>query len=424
MQNLEENIKETTQVNLSSSILDRLNKADREAWFCFTQNKYKLPYPYGGFEHRLAVGAKDICNGTIKDFETFLKNHLQEHIYGFFGYDLKNEIEPHLKSALPFTINWPHLYFFIPNEIIDFQDYTTKNSDQCSSELVQEIKKETLNSSFTLHPRMTFSEYEEKVRNIKRHIEDGDVYELNLCMEFFAEDVSLDPIRLYQTLAEKSPVPFSSLLKIEGDRYILCASPERFLKRIGQKLITQPMKGTIRRGNNENEDIHLRNKLLHDEKERAENMMIVDLSRNDLAKNSAPGSVTVEDLFGIYPFRFVHQMVSTITSEALPDRSFADIFRGTFPPGSMTGAPKIRSMELIEQYEQVRRGPFAGALGYFEPNGDFDLNVIIRTIFYHKSKKILNFQVGSAITYDSDPKKEYEECLLKAEVLRKVISKV
>lgn len=401
------------------NLTDLLTNADRQGCFCFTQNNYNRAYPYDGFKNRLAVGTSAVCAGNLSDFEKFLEKYSGQHLFGYFGYDLKNDIEPHLESNLPPTCPWPNLYFFVPESVIEFPDGVSTITNSSFSEY-----KKISESSIAVRPRMAYSDYREKAEAVKKHIEEGDVYELNLCMEFFAENVSLDPVALYLKLSRESPVPFSSLLKIEQDRYIICASPERFLKKTGQKLITQPMKGTIRRGNSEEEDNYLRKILFNDEKERAENMMIVDLSRNDLAKNSVPGSVTVEELFSIYPFRYVHQMISTVTSEALPDRNTGTILHGVFPPGSMTGAPKIRAMELIEQYEQVKRGPYSGALGYFEPNGDFDLNVIIRTIFYDRSKKILSFQVGSAVTFDSDPAKEYEECLLKAEAMRRVIAEV
>lgn len=416
---------DTKTLQEARHLKDLLADADRHSHFCFTQNNYRQTYPYGGLQNRLAVGAKAVCSESLSNFEKFLTKHSGDYLFGYFGYDLKNEIEPHLKSTLPSTGHWPNLYFFVPESVLELPEDLLQADSAPFLKPEDENKEKTIsNSPVAVRPRMAYSEYLEKVECIKKHIEEGDVYELNLCMEFFAEDVSLNPIALYLKLSRESPVPFSSLLKIEQGRYIICASPERFLKKIKQTLVTQPMKGTCRRGNTDAEDAALRERLFLDEKERAENMMIVDLSRNDLAKNSIPGSVTVEELFGIYPFRYVHQMISTVTSEALPNRSTGDILRGVFPPGSMTGAPKIRAMELIEQYEQVKRGPYSGVLGYFEPNGNFDLNVIIRTIFYDRSKKILSFQVGSAVTFDSDPQKEYEECLLKAEAMRKVIAEV
>jgi para-aminobenzoate synthetase component I len=189
------------------------------------------------------------------------------------------------------------------------------------------------------------------------------------------------------------------------------------LKKEGNRLISQPIKGTIRRGENEAEDQLLRQQLRNDEKELAENMMIVDLVRNDLARSARTGSVKVEEMFGIYAFRQVHQMISTVTAQLKEAIPFTEAIRQAFPMGSMTGAPKIRAMELIDQYEQSRRGLFSGAVGYITPEGDFDFNVVIRSILYNAANHYLSFHVGSAITYDSVPEKEYEECLLKAQAI-------
>jgi para-aminobenzoate synthetase component 1 len=216
-------------------------------------------------------------------------------------------------------------------------------------------------------------------------------------------------------------MPFSALLKVEN-KYVLCASPERFLKKTGQTLISQPIKGTIRRGNSPEEDQTNYQILKNSEKEIAENMMIVDLVRNDLARSAVVGSTRVAEFFGIYPFRQVFQMISTIEAELSPNVSPQKAIANAFPMGSMTGAPKIRAMELIDRYENSRRGVFSGAIGYFSPQGDFDFNVVIRSLFYDASKQKLSFQVGSAITYDAQAETEYQECLLKAQAIRQVLA--
>src|SRR5690606_8474955 len=190
----------------------------------------------------------------------------------------------------------------------------------------------------------------------------------------------------------------------------------------GHKIISQPIKGTMRRGSNESEDNVLKDQLYHSEKERAENMMIVDLVRNDLARSAIPGSVKVDELFGIYTYPKVHQMVSTVSANAGSDVAFSEIIRNAFPMGSMTGAPKVSAMKLIEQFESSRRGLFSGAAGYITPNGDFDFNVVIRSILYEQKTKKISFQVGSAITYDAVPDQEYQECQLKAEAMRQVLT--
>ena len=218
-----------------------------------------------------------------------------------------------------------------------------------------------------------------------------------------------------------SPNPFSAFYKV-AHNYLLCASPERYLKKVEDKIYSQPIKGTSKRElNNLIEDENNKMNLLNSEKERAENVMIVDLVRNDLSKICMEGSVKVEELFGIYSFPQVHQMISTISGDLKNDRDLADIFRATFPMGSMTGAPKKKVMELIELYEKTKRGIFSGALGYITPEGDFDFNVVIRSILYNSSDKYLSIQAGSAITFNSNAEKEYEECLLKIEAMKKAL---
>lgn len=239
-------------------------------------------------------------------------------------------------------------------------------------------------------------------------------------MEFRFEATGIDALDTFKTLIQKSPMPFSTFFKVK-DQYIICSSPERFLKKEENQLISQPIKGTIKRGRNEEEDAILKNNLRTSEKEMAENLMIVDLVRNDLARSSVPGTVNVEELFGIYSFRQMFQMISTVTSIKRDNIDSVKVIRNAFPMGSMTGAPKIKAMELIEKYEASKRGVFSGAAGYFTPDMDFDFNVIIRSIFYNSTSKRLSFQVGSAITYDADPEYEYNECLLKAKAIFEIL---
>jgi para-aminobenzoate synthetase component 1 len=221
-------------------------------------------------------------------------------------------------------------------------------------------------------------------------------------------------------LLQKSPTPFASYFKYDH-QYLLCASPERFIKKSGDKLFSQPIKGTIKRGVDEAEDAQLKNELLHSEKELAENLMIVDLVRNDLARSSKTGSVNVDELFGIYSFKQVHQMISTVSSIIKNDTHIIDAIKHAFPMGSMTGAPKIMAMELIEKYETTKRGLYSGAIGYIAPNGDFDFNVVIRSLQYNAATKYLSYEVGSAITFDSIAEQEHDECLLKAKAIMDVL---
>ncbi|HYH55616.1 MAG TPA: anthranilate synthase component I family protein, partial [Anseongella sp.] len=259
-------------------------------------------------------------------------------------------------------------------------------------------------------------DYLETVEAIRRHIREGDVYELTFCLDFYAGDYQCDPAALFSRLNSAAPAPFASFLKL-GEHHIICASPERFLKKTGSNILSQPVKGTIRRSGRPAEDEQLKSALRNSEKEQAENVMIVDLVRNDLARSAVPGSVKVSELFGIYSFPHWHQMISTVEAEARPGLHPLEIIRHAFPMGSMTGAPKIMAMRLIEQYERTKRGAFSGAIGYFTPGRDFDFNVVIRSVLYNSGRKQLLFPVGSAITYDSLPENEYQECLLKAQAI-------
>ncbi|HMG82080.1 MAG TPA: anthranilate synthase component I family protein, partial [Ferruginibacter sp.] len=246
-------------------------------------------------------------------------------------------------------------------------------------------------------------------------------YELNFCQEFYAEPASIDPIAVYQQLTKLSPNPFAALYKL-NDRYCLCASPERYLKKMGETVISQPIKGTAKRDlANKLLDEERKTSLLNSNKERSENVMVVDLVRNDLSKICQEGSVKVDELFGIYSFPQVHQMISTVSGRLQNDIHWVDAIKATFPMGSMTGAPKKRVMELIEKYEQTKRGLFSGSIGYINPEGDFDFNVVIRSILYNSNTQYLSFQTGGAITFYSNAAEEYEESLLKAEAIKTVL---
>jgi para-aminobenzoate synthetase component 1 len=384
-------------------------------------------------EFALAAGVKHACVGTNQDdFETlqvFKSKHQNEYCFGFFTYDLKNQIED-LNSNNWDGINFPSLYFFVPEHLLIIHKngaITFKSNLFNSFEEWRESIEKYEQSSIATHEKTVLKQrvskeiYLENIEKIKHHIIAGDVYEMNYCMEFFDDDASINPIEIYKQLQEKSPVPFGSFIKY-FDKYLACASPERFILKQAEKLFSQPIKGTIKRNlNNEIEDNHLKELLLHSEKERAENLMIVDLVRNDLAHSSKTGTVKVEELFGIYSFKQVHQMISTVSSDIRENVDAVQAIKNAFPMGSMTGAPKVMAMELIEQYEATKRGLYSGAVGYFAPNGNFDFNVVIRSIQYNESNKYLSLMVGGAITFDSIAAHEYDECLLKAQATMQVL---
>ena len=269
--------------------------------------------------------------------------------------------------------------------------------------------------------RITKADYINTIHKLQQYILRGDCYEINFCQEFFAEHAVINPLQVYHKLIAISPNPFAALYKV-NDKFCICASPERYLKKDGNTIISQPIKGTTKRDLiSQERDLENKNYLSQSEKEKSENVMVVDLVRNDLSKVCKQGTVKVDELFGVYSFPQVHQMISTISGQAKDDIDWVDIIKATFPMGSMTGAPKKRVMELIEQYEQTKRGLFAGAIGYISPNGDFDFNVVIRSIFYNATTQYLSFQAGGAITFYSNAEKEYEESILKVAAMRKVL---
>lgn len=392
----------------------------------FTHNS--IPYPEGAFPHMLAAGAERVWETAQIPFQALAEIHEQHKswLMGYFSYDLKNEIHQ-LSSRQPDSTGFPLSLFYQPAHLLFFHDkeveiYSTSAPEQLYQQILQTNPASAAKPQqpVSLHRHMSREDYLQKVGAIRQHILEGDCYELNLCQEFSATQTAIDPLSLFLQLNKESPTPFATFQRF-GAHYLLCASPERFLKKEGCQLISQPIKGTIRRGDTPAEDAQLKHQLRHDEKELAENMMIVDLVRNDLAMSSLPGSVEVNELFGIYSFRQVHQMISTVKSRLRPGITFTEAIRNAFPMGSMTGAPKRKVMELIEQYEHSRRGLYSGAVGFITPEADFDFNVVIRSLVYNADSKTLSFQVGGAITYDSVAEKEYEECLLKARAILQVL---
>jgi para-aminobenzoate synthetase component 1 len=286
--------------------------------------------------------------------------------------------------------------------------------------LKQEPIETKESSVVTVQPRISKESYIEKVNTLLEHLHRGDVYEANFCMEFYAENTSINPLEKFERLNAISQTPFAVYFK-NNQQYLLSATPERYLRKEGEHLISQPIKGTAKRFQDKTEDEQSKANLASDPKERAENIMITDLVRNDLSRTAQKGSVQVQELCAIYSFEQVHQMISTITSKLDNKYSNIDVLRMTFPMGSMTGAPKISVMKIIDELEETKRGLYSGAIGYFSPNGDFDFNVVIRSILYNQKNKYVSFSVGSAITSLSQPESEYEECLLKAKAMHEVL---
>jgi len=362
----------------------------------------------------------------LKDYQTITK----DWIFGYLTYDLKNAVE-NLKSKNIDGLEFPDLYFFQPKKLFFFKgnqveiQYLKMVDDEFESDLkaIQKINESTnqqIDNPIKIKLRIHKDEYFEKINQMLAHIYRGDIYEANFCQEFYAENTEINPLETYNKLNGISNPPFATFIKC-NDKYLLSASPERYLKKEGNSVISQPIKGTAKRSLDKVEDSKLKEELLKNEKERSENIMIVDLVRNDLSKTAIKGSVEVEELCKIYTFDQVHQMISTVKSKVESNTHPIDIIKSTFPMGSMTGAPKISAMKIIEALEETKRGLYSGAVGYFSPSGDFDFNVVIRSILYNETKKYVSYSVGGAITAKSDPLTEYEECLVKAKAMRQVL---
>jgi len=407
-----------------------LNWANRFNIFCLLDNQqYHFETP--AFECLLAVGCREkIAINAGNAFATLTQFYSKQNdwLFGHIGYDIKNEVEQ-LGSQNFDGIKFPDICFFVPEIILQLnnQQLTIFYEEGTAEEIIDAIKNASgIVKALPINPvyiksRFTKTEYIDSVNTVRQHILRGDCYELNFCQEFFAEDISIDPLSVYHHLVDFSPNPFSALYKL-NDKYCICASPERYLKRTGNKIISQPIKGTAKRDlQDAATDDANKQALINSAKERSENVMVVDLVRNDLSKICIEDSVHVTELMGIYSFPQVHQMISTVSGEVTSETNWIDIIKATFPMGSMTGAPKKKVMQLIEQFEKTKRGLFSGAVGYIKPDGDFDFNVVIRSILYNQTTEYLSFQVGSAITFYSDAEKEYEECLLKAEAIVKVL---
>ncbi|MGB7841650.1 MAG: aminodeoxychorismate synthase component I [Salinimicrobium sp.] len=389
---------------------------------------------YSAYDAVLAVEAftaiKTTAVGAFERLQEYQQN-TKDWIFGYLSYDLKNDVEV-LSSKNHDGLHFPDLYFFQPKKLFLFKDnkvelqYLRMVDDEMPDDLkdikdLMSQKCEKL-TGFNLHlqPRISKEDYLVKVIHLLGHIQRGDIYEVNFCQEFFAEDAEIEPLQVYRELNSISNPPFAAFVRLD-EHFILSASPERYLQKKGCQMISQPIKGTAARDLDPKKDRQLAKELEQDPKERSENVMIVDLVRNDLSKVAKKGSVLVEELCKIYSFEQVHQMVSTVKAEVAEGVPTVEVIKSSFPMGSMTGAPKVRAMQLVEELEESKRGVYSGAIGYFTPEEDFDFSVVIRSILYNRKEKYVSFSVGGAITTKSDPQKEFQECLVKARALRQVL---
>jgi len=463
-------VRTTKEYHLSNStefkekLLSWSDQFDEIVWM--DSNNY--PQKTSNFDQILAVQAftaiKTDAHGAFDRLREYQES-TRDWIFGYLSYDLKNDIE-NLTSNNFDGLQFPDLYFFQPAKIFlikgdklelhylkmvddemddDFEEINRyeigdvrcerrddrkekienrKESKEERGEIKDDRKEKIIDNwqeTEAINSRISRESYLQKVNKLLSYIHRGDIYEANFCQEFYAENLEIDPIGVFEKLNEISSSPFAAFLKLENN-YLLSASPERYLKKEGLKIISQPIKGTARRETDKMEDAKIAEALSKDSKEVSENVMIVDLVRNDLSKIAKRGSVKVEELCKVYSFKQVHQLISTISAELDPQISPVEVLRATFPMGSMTGAPKISAMKIIEELEETKRGLYSGAVGYFTPDGDFDFNVVIRSILYSSKNKYVSFSVGGAITSKSIPELEYEECLLKAKAMRDALN--
>ncbi|MEZ4838589.1 anthranilate synthase component I family protein [Flavobacterium sp.] len=409
----------------------------REVVFLDTNNYHQK---YSNYDVVLAVDAftsvkTDYLNAfdDLNQYQTLTKDWL----FGYLSYDLKNDTEA-LTSKNFDGLEFPDLFFFQPKKLFFLKNNQVEMQylNLCDDEMEDDfrtilvIESNKLGersmefgavSKINIQQRISKEDYLKKVSKMLEYIHHGDIYEANFCMEFFAKNASIEPLEIYQKLNAISQPPFAVYFK-NNYQFLISASPERYLKKEGTKVISQPIKGTAKRNSDPILDEQSKVELENNPKERAENIMIVDLVRNDLSRTATKGSVAVEELCQVYTFKQVHQLISTVISQVENTTSPVEIIKTTFPMGSMTGAPKISAMKIIEELEEIKRGLYSGAVGYFSPDGDFDFNVVIRSILYNSKNCYLSFSVGSAITSEANPESEYKECLLKAKAMFEVLN--
>lgn len=345
---------------------------------------------------------------------------------GYFSYDYSRKFEK-IQTRHPSTYSIPEAIFIL-YKILIIEDLEKKElyiTSIAGEDLLDRVEKEI--SQIEIDPSIPsenneyaeFSsfhakdEYLKAIQKTKDYIEEGDIYILNLTHQIEISSKK-DPYKVYHYLRNYNPAPFSSFMKFE-DFEILCSSPERFIQIKDGMIETRPIKGTRKRGKTAEEDFLMKKELEDSEKDRSELLMIVDLERNDLNHICDPGSVQVPELFTIEAYSTVFHLVSTIVGKISKDIRLSTILSSTFPGGSITGAPKIRAMEIIDELEESRRGIYTGSIGYFSFDGNCDLNIVIRTLVHASDKYYLG--VGGGITYESDLDFEYEETIQKAKAL-------
>lgn len=404
-----------------------LNWVCRFSIFCFLDNSgFEGP---DAFRNLVAVkrsdnGSQIILHSGEQPFDA-LYRFQQENKQWLFGH-LSYELNTELADKKSFQVEFPQGFFFVPDILLELHDdvVTILIGDEEGKCLIEQIEacegiEDGLNLSPPIESVYSRETYLDKLQQIQAHIRRGDCYELNFCQEFFGK-AYFNPAELYFTLNKISPNPFSAFYRF-NEQYCMCASPERFISKSTDVIVSQPIKGTAPRFKEKHLDEMSKSTLEKSHKDKSENVMVVDMVRNDLSRVCVAGSVEVPSLFSVKSFKGVHQMISTVMGRLCEDKTFADVLKVCFPMGSMTGAPKKRVMELTNIYELSGRGLYSGCIGYITPDEDMDFNVVIRSLLYDDKKGLFSFHAGGGITHYSDPEKEYEESLLKTKAIRRVM---
>lgn len=367
---------------------------------------------------RAVLGVGALQEGDRPRFDA--QGRVTDWFMGHLAYGYKDRLEP-LGSRLRDAFGWPLSHWFVPRWVYEWQGdgctlHAHPDDAAAGIALAQAMARPpaagAASGPIDWHPAMGREEYLRAAGALMAAIQHGDIYEVNLCVAHEAVVHGFDPFAAFSRLLAATDAPFAGFLR-RGDSFALCASPERFLAMDARRMAGEPMKGTRPRGRSAEEDQRLARELARDAKERSENVMAVDVMRNDLARVSVPGSVRVRELCSVRSYPRVHQLVSAIEAERRTDVDPFTAAEAAFPMASMTGAPKFRAMQLIDAAESRARGLYSGTMGFFAPDGTADLNVVIRTVLFDAATGAASIPTGSALTAACDPAAEWEECLVK-----------
>lgn len=391
-------------------------------------NKYNN-YPQKPFRQLIAFGSEhslqlNTSHNIFNVWEEIRNQYSNDWLFVFVSYEGKNSVED-LSSQKKQAIRFNTATFNIPQHVWEISSNEVRILKGNGHSIISDIQaycdaEKKQQAPIAISHLVDRSHYIKQITAIQKYIREGNAYEINYCIPFTGKGI-LNAVDTYFKLNTLAPMPFSVFYKCNTE-YILSASPERFIKKEGSKIISQPIKGTSKRGSNVEEDEKLKSILRHSQKEQSENTMIVDLVRNDLSRTAIAGSVHVPEFRGMYSFPNVHQLISTVASTIDPAYSAIEVIKKSFPMGSMTGAPKVSAMQLIDDVEEVARGPFSGTVGYMDPEDNFDFNVLIRSIFYNDDTQEIFMEAGSAITSYADAAMEYDECILKITPMITILS--